>query len=552
MRPSGASARGYHEGPSTVIEFEDSTPLGSLQLGEDFGILSRMSPRVIGSLCTLLALLLVAPALAGVVLKETPLGNAATYESVKAVTFSSDSRHLAFVGVKGDKQFVVRDGVESKPYDWVIPDSLSGPLDLSHLAFIIQNGNEMVTVVDGQAVGGGYYFVGADRITFSADGKHYAYTARRGSAADGKALVIHDGVEGKPYAAAAVVPTFSPDGTHLAYTAALGAGKTCVVLDDKEQAPFDNVVPGTILFSPDSKHLSYTAIAGSKVLAVVDGKTSKPYDQMRLTPIFSPDSSRVIYIAGADNQYFMVLDGVEGPKFEAFTDGSVVFSPDSHHLAYAARKGKQWELVLDGKEQSPYDAIAGESIHFSPDSAHLAYVGITDKQRVIVLDGKASDKHYDNILWPGPLFSPNSLRVVYAGARGERIVVVTDNVEGPIYDNVAELGFSPDSKRVVFRALNKNKALAVIDGKEFGPFDNTTSLVISPDSIHYAFVATEATKSTIMIDGQPVDKSYTGWVKGARPAFSGTSQVNFLMVRDLQFVQVRAEIGGLSSPAAKP
>src|SRR6266852_8964345 len=90
---------------------------------------------------------------AGVAIDETPLGKTADYNPIKAVTFSTDSRHLAFLGVKGEKQFVVSDGVEGMPFDWIIPDSLAGPLDLSRVAFIVQNGNDMAAVVDGKVVG---------------------------------------------------------------------------------------------------------------------------------------------------------------------------------------------------------------------------------------------------------------------------------------------------------------------------------------------------------------------------------------------------------------
>jgi Tol biopolymer transport system component len=488
---------------------------------------------------------------ANVVLQETPLGDASAYEPVKAVTFSTDSRHLAFLGVKGDSQFVVRDGVPSKPYDWVIPDSLAGPLSLTRLGFIIQNGNDMAAIVDGQVAGSGYYFVGADRITFSDDGKHYAYTVRRGSTSDGKAFVIRDGVEGKPYVAAAVVPTFSPDGNHLAYTASPAAGKVCMVADDKEDATYDAIIPGTTTFSPDSKHLSYSAVLGGKFVAVIDGKASKPCEQMRMTPIYSPDSSRNAYIAGTGGKLFAVVDGIEGPQFDGFTDGSVVFSPDSKHIAYAARKGTQTVMLLDGKEQKGFDAIAGESIHFSPDSTHLVYVGITNKQRFVIFD-ETPGKPYDNVLWPGPIFSPDSKRVTFAGAHDGKLSVVTDGIDGPAYDNVAELSFTVDGKRVVYRAVSKGKALVVIDGKESQPFDNTTLVAFSTDCAHYAFVGQLNSECVIWIDGVATGKTYSAWVKGTRPSFSEPSNVDFLMVRDRHFLQVHAHLDGSPTGTTPP
>jgi Tol biopolymer transport system component len=490
-------------------------------------------------LCLMLALAV--PTWGGITLQETPLGDTSAYDHVKSAIYSLDCRHLAFLGVKGDRQVVVRDGVEGKPYDWIMPDSLGAPKDLSHIAFLIQNGNEMSAVVDGQIAGSGYYFVGADHIEFSNDAKHYAFTARRGPASEGTALVNLDGKEGKTYPSATIVPTFSPDGNHLAYSVVVGPGKMCVVFDGKELPAYDAIAPQTIRFSPDSGRLAYVAVVGEKFLAIVDGQASKPYDHLRVAPYFSPDSKRVAYIAGTGSKLFVVSDLADGPQFDNFTEGSILFSPDSKHLAYAGRDGKSWKLLLDGKEQVSFDAIAGESIQFSPDASRLGCVGINNKQRFLWLDGKLS-KSFDNILWPGPVFSPDSKRVVFAGARSQRLTVVENNAEGPLYDNVAELAFGPDSKHVVYRALSKGKAAVVFDGKESPLFDNTTPVAFSPGGSNYAYASLQGNQSSIYLDGQEVAKAFNGWVKSTKPAFSDENTVNFLMVRSKQFLRVTANI----------
>jgi Tol biopolymer transport system component len=493
----------------------------------------------------LLALLLLlggslARGAANVSLEEKPLGNAANYDAIKAVTFSTDSRHVAFLGVKEGKQFVVRDGAESPAYDWVVPGSLAGPLDLSRLGYIVQDGNDMSVVVDGAVVGHGYYAIGGDRIQFSADGKHYAYTAHRGTSDQGDAIVVRDGVAGKAYPAADIQPVFSPDGNRLLYIASPAPKKMCLVVDGKEGPQFDAIAGGSPNFSPDSKRVAYAAAAGGKVLAVIDGKAGPAYERMRMPPMFGADSNHVVYIAGNGSQYWIVLDGVEGPKFDLFTEGSVMFSPDGKHLAYAARRGKQWVLMLDGKEQRTFDAIAGESIRFSPDSEHLAYVGIAGAKRFIILDGKEASAGYPNILWPGPIFSPDSKRLAFAGTKDKQLVVVADGKEGPAYDNVADVAFSPDSKHLSYRALGKEHAMVVFDGQASVPFENTTSIAYAPDGSHWAYCASQGDKATIMMDGSDAGGTYTGWVKGARPALADAGTADFLMVKDHQFVQVTA------------
>lgn len=473
----------------------------------------------------------------GVVLEETSLGDTAQYDQVKADVFSADARRLAFLGVKGDKQFVVRDGVASQPYDWVLPDSLTGPRDLARLAFIVQNGNDLSMVLDGATVGSGYYFIGRDGPNFSEDGKHYAYTARR---TEGGAFVVRDGIEGKKYVAASIIPAFSPDGNHVGYDASLGPGKMCIVLDDVEQKFFQAVYPGTLLFSPDSRRTAYTAIENGKYIAVVDGKESKPYDAMRLTPVFSPDSKRVAYIAGIDKEFVAVIDGQEGPKFDAFTD--LLFSPDSSHVAYGARKANQWSVVLDGKPQESVEGLGAGSIRFSPDSAHLAYVAAVGSERMVVLDGKRL-KSCQEVLWPGPLFSPDSRRLAYLSVQSRRVVVVTDGVNGAPYDQVADLSFSPDSKHLAYRALSSGQAVVIVDGKASSPYAATTPIVFGPEGNHYVFAASKSKGTVIVVDGVELDKSYTSWVTGSRPAFAANDIADFLMLRSKEFLHVRVKIG---------
>lgn len=499
-----------------------------------------------------IALSLAAKASGAVEFQEKPFGNGADYDVIKAVTFSTDSRHLAFLGVKDGKQFVVRDGVVGEPHDWIVPNSLSGPLDLSRLAYIIQDGNDMAIVVDGKVVGQGYYAIGGERIAFSPDGKHFAYTAHTGSNEAGQTSVVHDGVAGKAYPRVDLVPTFSPDGQHLLYIASPAPNKMCLVVDEKEGPTYDAIAQGTAIFSPDSKRVAYAVASNNKVVAVVDGKPGPEYGKMQMPPIFSPDSTHVAYIAGDGRQFSLILDGVEQPKYDRFTEGAFTFSPDSRHIAYAAGKGKQWVLVVDGKEQKAYDSIAGESIHFSPDSQHLGFVQITGGKRFIVVDGKDVSPGYANVLWPGPIFSPDSKRVAYVGAKEKQLAVVLDGKEQAGYDNIADLEFSPDSKHLSYRAIAHEHALIVMDGVASPEFDNTSGVAFSPDGTHWTCCAAQGDKGMILLDGQPVAQTFAGWVKGSRPAFADARTIDYLMVRDRQFLQVRASLARANSAVSSP
>jgi len=477
---------------------------------------------------------------AKVSLEEIPLGSTAGYDTLKHFAVGIDSQHLAFVAIKGEKQYVVCDGVESPPYEWIIPNSLTlSPVD-ARPAFIVQEGNDMSVVVGGQVVGKGYYRVRDDRIIFSADGKHFAYTAQIGEKGD---VIVRDGVAGKLYQQLPS-PLFSPDGTHLVSLALLPSGKRCVIYDGQEQKPYDAIAANTIQFSRAGNHLAYAAIQDRKVIPVVDGKEiSKPLDALAL--VFSPAGDHIAYFAGVDKQGSVVLDGKPGPSFEG-VGGAPVFSPDGKHLAYVAARQKQVAVVLDGIGQEPFDEVAGESILFSADSSHLAYAAGKTDQRFVVLDGKRLAP-FDHIALPGLLFSPDGKRLAYSAVHGQQFVMVCDGVEGPRFDRIVDMVFSPDGKHFAYRALAGQQPLMVIDSQPSPPYDAMTPLSFSGDGAHWIYVgrrdATGGPVAKIVVDGADAPATYSGFVLNSRPTFTSPDTAVALMLRGNDSLRVRVHFG---------
>ncbi|MCX7702480.1 MAG: hypothetical protein N2234_00030 [Planctomycetota bacterium] len=105
------------------------------------------------------------------------------------------------------------------------------------------------------------------------DLRHVAYVVR---ATDGKLYVVVDGKEGKRYDDLAFL-TFSPDGKRFAYAAKEG-DKWLVVIDGKEEKKYNGIGEGTIAFSPNSDTVAYAAITDTGWTMVVNGNEGEKYD----------------------------------------------------------------------------------------------------------------------------------------------------------------------------------------------------------------------------------------------------------------------------------
>jgi WD40 repeat protein len=325
------------------------------------------------------------------------------YDECSQLTFSPDGKRFAYAAVSGDHEFMVVDGAEQKPYDDVgrLPldpsidpmglfgDAAFSP-DSKHFAYVALSEDKQFVVFDG-AEQKPYDGIQLSSFVFSPDSKRFAYTAR----AAGKEFIVLDGVEQKPYDEAHHL-RFSPDSARFAYIAKSG-GKSMIVVDGEEQEWYD--IARAPRFSPDSKRCAYSAQAGDEGFIVVNGVKQKSY-QSAAGIDFSPDSKRIAHMAKLDGQAFMVVDGVEHERY--YTAGTRwCFSPDSRRYAYVATSDPYtaWFFVVDGEKQKGYKWV--ETPTFSADSKLFAYeAGLGDKH-LVVLDG-VEQEHMDMIRWLQP------------------------------------------------------------------------------------------------------------------------------------------------------
>ncbi|HCU36323.1 MAG TPA: hypothetical protein DGT21_13010 [Armatimonadetes bacterium] len=312
--------------------------------------------------------------------------------TVRCAILSPDGSRFAYVVPGATGHTVCVDGEFHQHFGEVDCHTITWSHDSKHLAYVTYAGARKRVIIDGQ-VQAEYERVG--RPVFRPGSGELWYDARQAGTAiivrDGQAVAKYDDVQ--PFLAPPVdwrssvflnmsTIRFSTDGTRVAYSASR-AGQWFTVVDGVEGPPYAHVTGGR--FSPDAQRLAYwAALEGPAWVVVTDGRASQTWDGARITPVFSPDGLHIAYGAHRgklrQDQYRarIVVDDEVGPACQMVSDP--VFSPDSSHVAYAAfADGQSW-MVFDGEAGPRYDAIPGPAVCsmspvFRPDGT-LEYLAV--------------------------------------------------------------------------------------------------------------------------------------------------------------------------------
>ncbi len=245
-------------------------------------------------------------------------------------------------------------------------------------------------------------------ITFSPDGKRFAYLATR---SDGKFVVNVDGIEGAPFDSVGCCLSgdvlFSPDSRHVAYIVKR-AGKAIVIRDGVSGRAYDAVTQ--LFYSANSRQLIYTARRNGREYVVIDGNEVAEGEQI-LSPVYSDSTGRLAYTSKKDNTWAVVVDGVAGNPFRRI-EVSPFFSRNGRRFVYAARDSLSY-VVVDGVQSRGYEHILLGILGLSENGAHVAFL-VEDR-------GKQ--------FWVGR-------HVAHSAMRRDRWFVVVDGKESPAYDEV--------------------------------------------------------------------------------------------------------------------
>lgn len=477
------------------------------------------------SILFVIAALLPAAAFAQTVESSTVVGTVpASYDST--YTVSPDGRRVAVLKSSGSRRVVSIDGVDGETFDSIEQahtGSTTGPAmpgvrisfspDGKHYAYAARRGGDYFMVFDGKLLPGGRGLI------FSADSSRYAYIAGDAQTTMEQHVVV-DGVVGPAVMGAADLQ-FSDDGKRFVYRAGIGAkGAQHVVVDGK-------MIPVAQGFSdlkvaPGGRRYVYSTSIKDAVTPYIDGVAQPTIRRLGSSGapgiVLSRDGKRFAYVVGG-----MGPSGhgeqvnVDGKVGEVYLDvDALQFSPDGKRVGFVARSGTSTKndrafVVVDGKRVSLEYVEGIRDFKFSPDGKRWGAICQTEAGSFLVVDGKESDA----MISVTEFRFTNAGRYVFLGHAKSSVGKPVMYVDGQPVNEVVEISkntthFSPDGKRITFSGYRQGGGpgakVVYLDGK-IEPYPVTTgqgqtfwreAVVWSADSQHFAYVAEDPTLTLVM------------------------------------------------------
>ena len=255
------------------------------------------------------------------------------------LAFSADSKHSIYVAGRDGKLFGVADGQESSnqcdicKYTKCVPVAVDP--EKQRVAFLATRGDKSFVIVDGVE---GTEYSNISNVRFSGDGKHISYLASR----DRKRIFVMDGKESQEYDRIRIFSA-DPAGNRIAY---LG-NESVVLVDGIEGKAYRTIDKADPFFSPNGEHFAYIGSNRSeRYLVLNNNEVNTEYKVLSLKSFtFSPDSKHFAYISkGPKGKPTVVVDNARTEEYDWIDDRLVFDSPNELHAR-----------VLKGKEQFRLD-----------------------------------------------------------------------------------------------------------------------------------------------------------------------------------------------------
>jgi hypothetical protein len=271
-----------------------------------------------------------------------------TFDPLGGLAVSPDSKHMAFTARRGGKAFVVIDGRPGPEYDEVAVPWQSDRAGAQRFDYPARRGSEWVLVEDDRErpLPGGLYAPRGWYCRPLFGGPHVAYSAAKGQ----KQVMVLDGQAGPEFDEVRW-PCFSPDG-HLAYVARKGT-MSCAVVDGREGPEFEDVCNFRFVRRGKAFAPVYAAKRAGKWFVVEGDQASAPADELRYPMpdnrgttvlVFSDDSAHWACAARRGAQWVLLLDGWTSRPYDDKVFRGPWLRPDGTLECLAARDGTLYRV----------------------------------------------------------------------------------------------------------------------------------------------------------------------------------------------------------------
>ena len=309
------------------------------------------------------------------------------------VNFSPDGRRVAYIGMRGSKNFLVVDGREFGPFDGVSQAGVLFSAGGKHLSLYLVRDDRWHVWLDGM-LSPPYDGVISANPVYSRDESRVAYAVRRGQAWS----MVLDGVEQPPVKS--VLDDFGFTAGGELYAAYQLADGWRVRIGERSSEPFDAIGKPGLIRSGSGRALAFIAIRGQQVFVCVDLVCGPPHRKVGTRVLID----RSIF---GDNFWKLLGAGVVlglvggqgvsvsgGGSASYAIVGSVVFSPDDRHHTYVASDPAD-VIVIDGGA-ARVDVPTGQSVEsmkFDDSSQVLMYRLSGDPSRVLAAPVPGAPRH---------------------------------------------------------------------------------------------------------------------------------------------------------------
>lgn len=431
--------------------------------------------------------------------------------------FGDDGARVAFAARRGDRTFVVVDGIEYEAGSigsegWPVGHLAIAPFGQAVL-WQVRNGGTTQLVINGRVVDAFDEAVGLKKQTswgvlglvFDRTGQGFAFRGVR----DG-AMVPVVGLS-RPAADRAATPlTIGPA------FASIGSGSpipvpgrgpqsfafiTCSDSSDPKTQPhedvagfdtkgtppalfgrFDEIGRDTLVWTPrDPANVWFTARKGDGWTAVVRGKPGPLYADVG--PVNALPDGRAFFLAQRDDGVVPVLVGLDAANRQELPGGEGV----QHAARFVSDRGERLAYVANSKRRSRVVSV------------RLGDPAAAAKPQV------ESSPEYDGVDPARVVLSADGARLAFVAQRKGQELAVIDGVEEAVYDKIGRPVFSTDGRRVAYRATAKAGAVVVVDGRASEPYDEVAidSPRFVPHRGQLVYAARTGPVWRVYVDGKP-------------------------------------------------